>query len=176
MTIYLKVGVFKIPLKMMKASGWNVSKSCFPLTWSIENPLLPSFRSQLSIAVFMNTLQYIRPCQLSITYFGLHFWTTCSVVGRHQPSLSIGQQHPRIKGCGQNGIWTHQTGRQTDRLTEEGRYMPLPVPSHHRPVTAPLLGGTKRRWGGVGQAHSLLGHAQLPPWTVWRVAPAEGCQ
>ena len=48
---------FTLALKTTRLSGQNVGKSCFPLSWSLENPLVPSFWSQLRIAVF--TLRYI---------------------------------------------------------------------------------------------------------------------
>ena len=36
------------------ASGQNIGESCFPLSWSLENTLVPSFCSQLIIAVFIS--------------------------------------------------------------------------------------------------------------------------
>ena len=33
---------FTLALKKTRASGRNVGKSCFPLSWSIKNPLVPS--------------------------------------------------------------------------------------------------------------------------------------
>ena len=43
-----------LALKTTRASARNVGESCFPLSWSLENPLFPSFWSQLRIAVFIN--------------------------------------------------------------------------------------------------------------------------
>ena len=40
-------GFYKDQLKATFAG-----ESCFPLSWSLENPLVPSFWSQLRIAVF----------------------------------------------------------------------------------------------------------------------------
>ena len=38
--------------KMTRASGRNIAESCFLLSWSLENPLFPSFWSQLRTTVF----------------------------------------------------------------------------------------------------------------------------
>ena len=48
-------------LKMTTASGQNVGESCFPLSWSLENPLGPSFWSQLRIAAFNNNITFWYP-------------------------------------------------------------------------------------------------------------------
>ena len=34
--------LFNLALKTTRASGQNVEKSCFLLSWSLENPLVPS--------------------------------------------------------------------------------------------------------------------------------------
>ena len=52
-----------LALKTTEASGQNISKSCFPLSWSTENPLLLSFWSQLRIAVFKNSSLFC--CRIS---------------------------------------------------------------------------------------------------------------
>ena len=45
------------PFSPTRASGQNVSESCFPLSWSFP---VPSFWSQLRIAVFiLNTIMII---------------------------------------------------------------------------------------------------------------------
>ena len=42
-----------LKLKMTRASRQNIGESCFPLGWSIENPLVLSLWSQLRITVFI---------------------------------------------------------------------------------------------------------------------------
>ena len=45
-------------LKMTRASGRNIGESCFPLSWSLENPLVPSLVKSISIISFMSICMY----------------------------------------------------------------------------------------------------------------------
>ena len=49
----LGLALWASALKTIGASGQNVSESCFLLSWSTGNPLLPSFWSQLRTAVII---------------------------------------------------------------------------------------------------------------------------
>ena len=40
-----------LALKTTRVFSWNVGQSCFPLIWFLEDPLVPSFWSQLRITV-----------------------------------------------------------------------------------------------------------------------------
>ena len=56
---------FTLALKKTRASGRNISESCFPLSWSTENPLVPSFWSQLRNTVFIRKYSLVI-CQSSL--------------------------------------------------------------------------------------------------------------
>ena len=68
-----------LALKMTRASGRNVGESYFPLSWSLENPLDPSFWSQLRITVFITLLLYNYFC-LSLYLVGY----ACTSLRHHQ--------------------------------------------------------------------------------------------
>ena len=65
-----------LALKTTRASGRNVGESCFPLSWSLENPLFPSKRKAINkfsilvviIIIISNTISH----SISICIFKMY--------------------------------------------------------------------------------------------------------